>query len=88
MLRLRSALNRGNQSDLGACAASPATSRASARLVPPTDSNDNGDTKMKFNSTLLVAALTALTFMAPACDKKEDKKEDKKAEKKDEAKKE
>jgi hypothetical protein len=43
---------------------------------------------MKLNSTLLVAALTALTFVAPACDKKEDKKEDKKDAKKEEAKKE
>jgi hypothetical protein len=42
---------------------------------------------MKFNTTILVAALTALTFAAPACDKKEDKKEgDKKEEKKDGAK--
>jgi hypothetical protein len=43
---------------------------------------------MKLNSTLLVAALTAITFLAPACDKKEEKKEDKKEEKKEEAKKE
>ena len=41
---------------------------------------------MKFNSTILVAALTALTFAAPACDKKEDKKEEKKDDKKDAAK--
>jgi hypothetical protein len=58
-------------------------------LTPvPTDSNDNGDTKMKLNSTILVAALTAIAFLAPACDKKEEKKEDKKEEKKEEAKKE
>jgi hypothetical protein len=50
---------------------------------------------MKFNTTLLVAAFTALTFAAPACggdakkdDKKAEKKDDKKAEEKKEEKKE
>ena len=44
---------------------------------------------MKLNKTILVAALTALTFAVPACDKKEEKKDDKKADKKaDEEKKE
>jgi hypothetical protein len=33
---------------------------------------------MKLNTTILVAALTALTFAVPACDKKEEKKDDKK----------
>ena len=37
---------------------------------------------MKLNTTILVAALTALTFVVPACDKKEEKKDDKKADKK------
>jgi hypothetical protein len=47
---------------------------------------------MKFTKAALVASLTALTFAAPACDKKEEpKKEDakkdaKKDEKKEEAK--
>lgn len=45
---------------------------------------------MKFNSTIVVAALAALTLAAPACEseKKDDKKEDKKKDgKKEEAKK-
>jgi hypothetical protein len=43
----------------------------------------HGETsKMKLNTTILVAALTALTFAVPACDKKEEKKDDKKADKK------
>src|SRR5690242_14194084 len=58
----------------------------------PIDSNDTTrrDAKMKLNSTILVAALTALAFAAPACDKKEEKKDDKKvdAKKADEEKKE
>lgn len=45
---------------------------------------------MKFTKAALVASLTALTFAAPACDKKEEpkKEEAKKDEKKDDAKKE
>ena len=43
---------------------------------------------MKFTKAALVASLTALTFAAPACDKKEEPKKDeaKKDEKKDEKK--
>jgi ribosomal protein L12E/L44/L45/RPP1/RPP2 len=44
---------------------------------------------MKFTKAALVASLTALTFAAPACDKKEEAKKDdaaKKDEKKDEKK--
>lgn len=47
---------------------------------------------MKFTKAALVASLTALTFAAPACDKKEEpkkeeaKKDEKKEEKKEEAK--
>ncbi len=47
---------------------------------------------MKFTKAALVASLTALTFAAPACDKKEEpkkedaKKDEKKDEKKEEAK--
>ena len=43
---------------------------------------------MKFTKAALVASLTALTFAAPACDKKEEAKKDeaKKDEKKEEKK--
>ena len=44
---------------------------------------------MKFEKAAIVAALTAFTFAAPACDEKKDdaKKEEKKDDKKDEEKK-
>lgn len=75
----------GKDRNPGVRAAQPAKGRTHPTdQGSPTDSNDDTrrDAKMKFNSTILVAALTALTFAAPACDKKDDKKDDKKGDEK------
>jgi hypothetical protein len=60
---------------------------STCRIRAQTRTTNLSETKiMKFNKAALIAALTAFSFAAPACDeKKDDKKEEsKKDEKKDE----